>query len=191
MKKIILAILLIIVCAASYVICRNSIFTPPPYEDELYLPEISLPDIPDIGFILYDMVSSSDSLYSSESSKYYYFQIAKVSESENDGERKSIYSINIRCDGTVPCKDDTIIGYIAPWTLSSGKCFLLTSTDLPVYLERWEFFMQKSTKEGYGADSIFTCHYTLEHNVSPDGESLFVEVPENGDKVAFDINKWQ
>lgn len=208
MKKIILSILIIIVLSAAYIMFKKPLLATLSHKESLYLPNIRFPDIPNAEYILYDIISSSDSVYGKGSDPYYYFRgikyfyfrdtryfyfsIYKMPENEDEG--INVYKINIQSINTDIRPNDTIIGYVRPHDGWADKTyFILTSTNLPVYIEDrydWEDFTQDATFNKSNADSTVVWNCCLEQIISADYRNSFVKVSENGTRTLLDLRSF-
>lgn len=98
----------------------------------LRLQNVYLPEIPDLEYLLYDIVHSVDTAGYTDSYPYYYVQINKIPGENNDSVTKECYSIDVQWKSSAVCRIDSAIGFLESSMINPEPYFILTSTDMDV-----------------------------------------------------------
>lgn len=137
--KFFIVFILILIGFISYLIYLRSISAKYMGADNLYLQEIYFDDVPELSFILYDIVNHVDSDGYTSQYPYYYAQVSQVSDVDLDSFKREIFRIDLQWKSTDVCKNDTAIGYLGmPYPIPQ-KFFIITSTYLDVGFSRTLF----------------------------------------------------
>lgn len=164
---------------------------------KMYLPEVSLPDIPDIEYVLYDIVNAIDSQGYTASNPCYYFQVNKITSEEIDGAKKESYTIDIQWANSGVHMNDSASGFLVQYDIEPKKYFILTSTNMKVNLAQrpmefqcgQEFPIEDFIRRRSDRDSSISLTSTLEKSEQNDTIETFYTISEKI-KVKFEISKY-